>query len=666
MKRWVLCVPLALVALACGDSPTPTAVGTPTFAIQDGAHNGGNPHFYWLPPLVPAPSPTGTFDPSSSPVVRISEWNGGEGALVAEFTRSSGPGSETVQLDVQGQRYFVNWHSVLFDLNPNINYRIRVLVAGTELGFADVDVVSNNGDLRRVDPDHIPLRTGRDLLIPFRIEQGALGASLTLVKHVVNDNGRTAVAADFTLSAAGPTPISGAGGVSSGPGFLAGTYTLSETGPAGYTPSAWTCTGGTQAGSQITLAVGDSAVCQITNDDVPPSASLTLAKHVVNDNGRTAVVTDFTLTAAGPTPISGAGGVSSGPGFLPGTYTLSETGPAGYTPGAWTCTGGTQAGSQITLAQDDSAVCAITNDDAPPNFVRLQSDPGDFVGAGGNYEYTQANAIISVAASGGHLRVGIGGDEGWSGDFQVPNTLSRLEPGTYSGLTRYPFHNPAVGGLAWFGEGRGCNTLTGSFTIERVTYVNNALTAIDLSFEQHCEGGTPALRGTIHWDASDQTRPPDPVFPVPGGLWQPAPGSTPATGNFVYLNSDVGDFIGQGQTYTYTPETATITLSTNNQGHLSVAVSGAQGWNGDFQTMYTLSQLAPGYYPDLQRYPFHNPAKGGLSWTGEGRGCNRLLGWFAVDRVVYTNGVLTSLDLRFEQRCEGGTAALHGAIRWDR
>ncbi len=223
-----------------------------------------------------------------------------------------------------------------------------------------------------------------------------------------------------------------------------------------------------------------------------------------------------------------------------------------------------------------------------------------------------------------------------------------------------------MGGLAWFGEGRGCNTLTGSFTIERVTYVNDALTAIDLSFEQHCEGGTPALRGSIHWDASDPTLPPSPVFPVPGNLWQPAPGSTPATGNFVYLNSDVGDFIGQGQTYTYTPETATITLSTNSQGHLSVAVSGAQGWNGDFQTMYTLSQLEPGYYPDLRRYPFHNPAKGGLSWTGEGRGCNRLLGWFAVDRVVYTNGVLTALDLRFEQRCEGGTPALHGAIHWDR
>jgi len=86
------------------------------------------------------------------------------------------------------------------------------------------------------------------------------------------------------------------------------------------------------------------------------------------------------------------------------------------------------------------------------------------------------------------------------------------------------------------GEG-GCNTLTGSFTIAAVTYVDNVLQAIDLTFEQHCEGGTPALHGSIKWDARDQTRPPDPVFPVPDGLWQPAPGSTPPTGNFVYLNA---------------------------------------------------------------------------------------------------------------------------------
>ena len=114
-----------------------------------------------------------------------------------------------------------------------------------------------------------------------------------------------------------------------------------------------------------------------------------------------------------------------------------------------------------------------------------------------------------------------------AGDVHRPQSLSLPQPGR--------------GGLSWSGEGRGCNTLTGSFTIASVTYVDNVLQAIDLTFEQHCEGGTPALHGSIQRDSRDQTRPPDPVFPVPDGLWQPAPGTTPPIGNFVYLNSDVGD-----------------------------------------------------------------------------------------------------------------------------
>src|SRR6267378_3096599 len=135
-----------------------------------------------------------------------------------------------------------------------------------------------------------------------------------------------------------------------------------------------------------------------------------------------------------------------------------------------------------------------------PNFIRLQSDVGDYIGAGQNYEYTQANA----------------------------NPI--LKRGQYEGLARYPFNDPAKGGLDWVGEGRGCNTLTGSFTIDSVRYDLTTLTAIDLSFEQHCEGQDPALRGTMHWSAADTTRPPGPVYPIPASLWEPAPGDVPTTG----------------------------------------------------------------------------------------------------------------------------------------
>ena len=84
----------------------------------------------------------------------------------------------------------------------------------------------------------------------------------------------------------------------------AGSYTLTETnGPAGYTQTNLQCSGATLTGNQITLANGDSATCTITNDDNAPA--LHLRKVVVNDNGGTAVATDWTLSASGPTPLSG-------------------------------------------------------------------------------------------------------------------------------------------------------------------------------------------------------------------------------------------------------------------------------------------------------------------------------------------------------------------------
>jgi len=94
-------------------------------------------------------------------------------------------------------------------------------------------------------------------------------------------------------------------------------------------------------------------------------------------------------------------------------------------------------------------------------------------------------------------------------------------------------------------------------------------------------------------------------------------------------------------------------------------IVGNQTWRGDFQGMSGTVQLQPGYYGNLQRYPFHNPAYGGLSWSGGGRGCNTLTGWFVVDGVTYNSGTLSTMDLRFEQHCEGGTAALHGQIHWN-
>ena len=215
--------------------------------------------------------------------------------------------------------------------------------------------------------------TGARVVIPSggavqcTITNTAVTPTLTLVKAVDNGaTGATTPATAWSLTAAGPTPISGTTGaaaVTNAP-VQVGTYTLSESGPPGYTPSAWVCTGGAAStASSVTLSEGQSATCTITNTAIAPQ--LTLVKLVDNGTtGGTAVPTDWTLTATGPTNLSGRSGdpAVTDATVQVGSYLLAENGgPAGYLPSAWTCVGGIPGPGTVALAPGERASCTITN-----------------------------------------------------------------------------------------------------------------------------------------------------------------------------------------------------------------------------------------------------------------------------------------------------------------
>ncbi|MBR7799240.1 DUF4214 domain-containing protein [Undibacterium fentianense] len=303
---------------------------------------------------------------------------------------------------------------------------------------------------------------------------------------------------------------------------------------------------------------------------------------------------------------------------------------------------------------------------ASGNYIYLQSDGGDYIGGGQTYLYTNTDTIFSVRNSTDTIHIGVTGNQSWSGDFQVMASQNKLLKGYYGGLTRYPFNSNGQGGLSWSGQGRGCNQLTGWFVIDKIEITSGAISQLDMRFEQHCEGGTYALRGAIHWSQKDDTANPlGPVLPIPSDLWQPQSGMTPSTGNYVYLQSDSGDYIGGGKTYTYTNDDTNFVLNSGSD-FLSINVGGDQAWRGEFKAMQGLSQMQVGYYGKLTRYPFNNPMIGGISWSGEGRGCNTLNGWFAIDSISFSGGQLQSIEMRFAQYCEGGSSALRGKIKWDK
>jgi hypothetical protein len=298
--------------------------------------------------------------------------------------------------------------------------------------------------------------------------------------------------------------------------------------------------------------------------------------------------------------------------------------------------------------------------------VYLQSDRGDFIFQGKTKTYTPLDSVIEVGdigmtPVGNRFDIAVKGDEEWTGSFQTMSSLSDLRPGYYGNLIGFPI-NPALGGLSWSGEGRFCD-MTGWFVIDSVTYAGNSLDSIELRFEQHCEGVAPALHGLVRWLAADTRQPLPPQVPPPANLWSPPPGATPANGNYVYLQSEAGDFVGQGQTHLFTPGNAVIGTSTSGS-QFSVEVH-EQGqvvpWGGYFVPMVPLTQLQVGYYGNVTD---RNIAKGLLNWHGAGRGCNVVSGWFVVDSVTYTGTAVTAINLRFEQHCENASAALHGKIRW--
>ena len=121
------------------------------------------------------------------------------------------------------------------------------------------------------------------------------------------------------------------------------------------------------AGADVTgVSPGDAVACTITNK--PSSGTLTLKKVVDNTFGGSSVVSDWTLTGAGPQTITGKTGAAAVTGAVvkPGTYALSEAGGlSGYAPGTWVCTGGTVTGSSVAVAANAAVVCTITNSSRP-------------------------------------------------------------------------------------------------------------------------------------------------------------------------------------------------------------------------------------------------------------------------------------------------------------
>ena len=242
-------------------------------------------------------------------------------------------------------------------LKPNLVNRVILNAVTNSSGLATASFVSGTGPSSIGTYQLTVTATSGGLtaqaFTTFDVRSGT-AATLTVNKVVINNDGGSKVASEFTFSVNGATPVVFESDGSNSLSVSAGTYTITEPAVAGYATSYSNCSG-------IVLASGGTATCTITNNDQAPAAPATLVvtKSVVNNDGGDKVASDFNFSINGAAPVAFESDGSNSLSVPAGTYTITEPAAAGYITSYANCSG-------VVLAAGGTATCTITNNDQAP------------------------------------------------------------------------------------------------------------------------------------------------------------------------------------------------------------------------------------------------------------------------------------------------------------
>jgi len=370
LKRAATLAAVLFAAACTADSISPTAPTVPRETISDAAHSGVVPGFYFLPPMVPQPTYSGTFDAALQPRVEICELVGTAcGTTIATFT--FGTGSSSVRVDAAGQLYIVNWKTSDYNLDPAKNYRISVFQGAFRLGYADVDVVGAAKDLKNVDTNQfIPLLDDRTLPIKFRVETG-IPAQVTVTP--ASDSVYVGQTKQFTASC---TDLHGNAVV-----CPATTWSSSDVSVA--TVDGTGLATGVNAGTvTITASIGyaqGTATLKVIQPDTPPVANPDTFQAI----GNVTIPVNAPGVLGNDTDAETPGGISVVPGMVAtangGTATLAADGSFTYLSAAgftgtdsftYTVTDGTLTATGTVTMNVPTRVWYVNNASAAPGDGR--------------------------------------------------------------------------------------------------------------------------------------------------------------------------------------------------------------------------------------------------------------------------------------------------------
>lgn len=147
-----------------------------------------------------------------------------------------------------------------------------------------------------------------------------------------------------------------------------------------------------------------------------------------------------------------------------------------------------------------TGVVTILDDDPVPTRLTIDSQPGDYVGAGQHFTVTELDGFFStLQGPPGEVGLSFRGGTFWDATF-LPPVGRALTPGTYEAPPPGYGPSPTTGWLRFGGDGRGCNG-TGRFVVLEAEYAaDGSATKLAIDFEQRCYYSTaPALYGSLRY-----------------------------------------------------------------------------------------------------------------------------------------------------------------------
>ncbi len=215
-----------LLVVACSEPQAPNDLKPiePQMSVAAAsAPIGGVPGFRFDSPIAPTPGSDGTasFDGTLADLlsVQICEWSGAGcvGTPIRTITHTD-PSPATLRVVTGTKLYQAIWNTALDPLDPSKDYRLRVMSGPTELGYAELDVVSPSETGPTSAPGRVRVVRNSTLPVRFRIEQGVgvrvgpAGSKVTLAGgNVTLDVPAGAVPGDVLFTAVPATNLPSGG-----------------------------------------------------------------------------------------------------------------------------------------------------------------------------------------------------------------------------------------------------------------------------------------------------------------------------------------------------------------------------------------------------------------------------------------------------------------------